>query len=120
MIGKLVVTGQEAVEGAGRKMREDLYKKHVSGDPLAARLPYAILTKQIELIGWKRLELNKLVLFQGVTEDSFDSMFRRSLVTSYKVPLSVEAPHVETIRGRTQGGKGVLPFVVLTQLVQHR
>ena len=28
-------------------MREDLYKKHMSGDPVAARLPYAIITKQV-------------------------------------------------------------------------
>ena len=61
-------------------MREDLYKKHMSAEPVAARLPYGILTKLIELCGWKRLELNKLVKFQGVSEASFDSLFRRSQV----------------------------------------
>ena len=57
LVGKVVVTGQEAVEGSQRKMREDLYKKHLSGDPVPARMPYAIQTKLVELEGWKRFEL---------------------------------------------------------------
>ena len=80
LIGCVVVTGQESVEGSSKRMREDLYKKHVSADPLAARLPYAIVTKQIELNGWKRLELNSLIHFNGVNKTNFDSIFRRSLV----------------------------------------
>lgn len=47
MVNCIVVTGQESVEGSSRRMREDLYKKHMSGDPVAARLPYAIITKQV-------------------------------------------------------------------------
>lgn len=40
LVGCVVVTGQEAVEGSDRKMREHLYKKHCSANPVAARLPY--------------------------------------------------------------------------------
>ena len=29
MVGKLVVTGQEAVQNAKQGMREDIYKKHI-------------------------------------------------------------------------------------------
>ena len=48
LVNCIVVTGQESVEGSSRRMREDLYKKHMSGDPVAARLPYAIITKQVD------------------------------------------------------------------------
>lgn len=74
----------EAVEGSKRNMREDLYKKHVSGDPVAARLPYAIVTRLVELLRWKRLELNALVRFTGVTEGNFDSILRRSWVMVFR------------------------------------
>ena len=47
LVNCIVVTGQESVEGSSRRMREDLYKKHMSSDPVAARLPYAIITKQV-------------------------------------------------------------------------
>ena len=39
-----VVAGQEA---PSRRPREDLHKKVISGDLVAARLPYAILTKMV-------------------------------------------------------------------------
>jgi len=52
----------------------------MTADPVAARLPYAIVTHLVELIGWKRLELNKLVHFSGVTEQTLDSIYRRSWV----------------------------------------
>ena len=70
LCGKLVTTGQEAVE-TSKGMREDLYKKHLSADPVPCRMPYAIVTKLVELTGWKRFELNKVMRFTGVTEDTF-------------------------------------------------
>ena len=45
LAGKAVVTGQEMPSG-GKEMRDDLYKKHVSADPVSCRLPYAVVTKQ--------------------------------------------------------------------------
>ena len=79
-VNKLVTTLQERVEGAGHKFRLDLYKKVASADPIAARLPYGILTQMIEIVGWKRMEMNKLLEIDGITEESFDSIWRRSYV----------------------------------------
>ena len=84
LVGCPIVTAQEAVQGAGRTMREDLYKKHISGDPVAARMPYAIQTKLIELTGWKRMELNTFMKFSGVVEDTFDSIMRRGWVMVFR------------------------------------
>jgi len=38
---------------------------------VACRPPYAIETKKVELSGWKRFELNKLIRFVGVNEECF-------------------------------------------------
>ena len=42
IVGKIVVTGHESVQGSRRPMREDIYKKHISADKVPERLPYAI------------------------------------------------------------------------------
>ena len=78
LIGKLILTLQEAVENASKGMRQDLYKKLGSADAIAARLPYAIITRMIEIHGWTRFELNRLLRFLRVTEETFPSIFRRS------------------------------------------
>ena len=77
--GCFILTAQEAPE-TNRRMREDLYKKTMSADGIAGRRPYGIITRMIELVGWKRYELNRLMRFAGVTEKNFDSIFRRSCV----------------------------------------
>ena len=61
-------------------MRQHIYKKHATADPLAARLPYGLVTRQLELIGWKRLEMNRVLRFEGVSEEIFESIFRRGWV----------------------------------------
>ncbi|CAE7582461.1 unnamed protein product [Symbiodinium sp. CCMP2592] len=58
IVGKIVVTGQESVQGSRRPMREDIYKKHISAD--------------------------KVPEFSGVTEETLNSMFRRTAVCKYK------------------------------------
>ena len=83
LVGKMVVTGQEAPDTRSA-MREDLYKKHMSGDPIACRLPYAVVTKQVELVGWKIFEMNSPLRFQSVTAETFNSIMRRSLVVELK------------------------------------
>ena len=40
-------------------------KKVMSGDPVAARLPCAILTKMVTRSGWKRFEMNETLKFHG-------------------------------------------------------
>ena len=75
----MIITGQEAPPG-GRKLREDLFKKTMSADGIAGRKPYGFTTRMLQCEGWKRLEVNKLIRFVGVTEENFNSILRRALV----------------------------------------
>lgn len=79
----IITTGQESPETENR-MREDVYKRHITADPVSCRPPYAILTRMITLKGWKRYEMNDTLRFQGTSESSFESVFRRSLVILHK------------------------------------
>ncbi len=79
LVGCIILTAQEAPE-SGRKLREDLYKKTMSADGIAGRKPYGITTRMLELVGWKRMEVNKLMRFTGVTDGNFPSILRRSFV----------------------------------------
>ncbi|CAE6961070.1 eag [Symbiodinium natans] len=58
LLGKIVVAGQETVQGARKSMREDIYKKHISADKVPERLPYAVDAALVALRGWKRFEMN--------------------------------------------------------------
>ena len=80
---EVVLTGQENPHFE-KPMREDLYKKVMSGDPVPSRLPYAVLTKMISFKGWKRFEMNEPMSFRAVPERSFNSILRRSLVIILK------------------------------------
>lgn len=77
--GCFMLTAQEAPETC-KRMREDLYKKTMSADGIAGRRPYGMMTRMIELVGWKRFEVNKFLRFLGITENNFPSILRRSLV----------------------------------------
>ena len=74
-----ILTAQEAPE-TSKRMREDLYKKTMSADGIAGRRPYGYVTRMIELCGWKRMEVNRLMLLKGVTEQNFPSILRRSFL----------------------------------------
>ena len=82
-VGCMILTGQECPETT-RRMREDLYKKTMSADGISGRKPYGITTKMFELVGWKRIELNRMMRFQGVTCANFMSILRRSFVWTPK------------------------------------
>ena len=58
--GAIVLTGQERPEGMSKKFREDLFNTFDTGDGIFGRLPCQALTKVINLVGWKRMETNKL------------------------------------------------------------
>ena len=80
-------TAQEGTEGGPDKIscvRQDLYKKFRPGGPMAARLPYAIATKQVPLCGFVRFDLNESLRFEGVTESTWGSIYRRSLVATLR------------------------------------
>ena len=81
LVGELIVTAQESVEGSSKSVRQDFYKKHMSADHVPARLPNGIFTKLVELVGWKLFEMNSLIKFAGVTNGNFDSIFRRGFAT---------------------------------------
>ena len=83
LVDKRVVNGQESPV-TDRTMRSDLYKKHMSADPVAGRPPYGIVTRMLQLNGWKRFEMNDALHFTGVTEATFPSMKRRALVIVMK------------------------------------
>ena len=73
-----------------------------SNDQVPCRLPYAIVTKLVELVGWKRFELNKVMRFHGVTEETFNSILRRSLCMEFKSTFVDETE----FRQRVSQGKG--------------
>ena len=76
----IIFTGQERPTGVKQSLREDLLKKFLTGEGISARLPYAIVTKLIEVSGWKRVELNKMFRFFEITEDNVESIVRRFAV----------------------------------------
>ena len=78
-VGCIILTGQECPE-TNKKLREDLYKKTMSGDGVMGRKPYGVMTRMFELIGWKRIEVNRMMRFTGVTQSNFMSILRRSFV----------------------------------------
>jgi hypothetical protein len=73
-------SGQERPQGSKKKMLLHLWKKFLSGEGLRGRMPYAVLTRMIRLIGWVRLEVNSVMEMEGVREEEFESMLRRSCV----------------------------------------
>ena len=56
---------QEKPTGTRSSVREDLLKKFATGEGISGRMPYAILTKQFEIVGWKRMEMNKLIALRA-------------------------------------------------------
>ena len=87
----VVITGQEAPESA-KKLHLDLFKKTMSGDGVAGRKPYGFTTRMFQLIGWKRLEVNRMLKFAGVTPANFNSIFRRGFYWQAKARF--HPPHV--------------------------
>jgi len=60
---KLLITAQEDVQGAAHAMRLDLYKKLATADPVAARMPYAVVTRLGENYGRPLLPPHIYVLY---------------------------------------------------------
>ena len=77
--GALVLTARERPEGMSCGFREDLFKKMAGADAIFGPLPCQVLTKAIQLVGWKRIELDRLVRFSGVRESCFNLVHRRCL-----------------------------------------
>ena len=45
-------------------------------------MPYGVITKLFRVIGWKRVELNSMINFDGVQENNFESILRRFAIIS--------------------------------------
>ena len=73
-------SGQERPQGSKKKLLLHLWKKFLSGEGLRGRLPYAVLTRMIRLLGWVKLEVNSMLAFNDLTEQEFESIMRRSCV----------------------------------------
>ena len=65
LVGAFIFTGQENPEGAKHALREDFLKKLATAEGILGRLPYAIVSKMFYVVGWKRMELNKMFRFSG-------------------------------------------------------
>ena len=78
-----ILTGQEAPESS-KKLHIDLFKKTMSGDGIMGRKPYGYTTRMWQIVGWKRLEMNRMMNFAGVSVSNFNSMFRRGFVWKAK------------------------------------
>jgi len=127
--GCFLLTGQESPENT-RRMREDLFKKTMSGDAVAGRKPYGYSTKMLELVGWKRLECNRMFRFSSVSERNFHSILRRSFVWTPKARFFDKSylqerypdsaadgifPADDTLRDRLRSG----PCVAAALRIQH-
>lgn len=84
LMGRFIYTGQERPVGTRHGVRQDLVKKFATGEGIAGRMPYGVLTKLYKVIGWKRLELNSMINFENVVESNFESIMRRFAVISLK------------------------------------
>ncbi|CAK0856925.1 unnamed protein product, partial [Prorocentrum cordatum] len=80
LAGGCVYSGQERPQGSKKKLLLHLWRKFLSGEGLRGRLPYAVLTRMVRLIGWVKLEVNSMLAFSDLTEQEFESIMRRSCV----------------------------------------
>ena len=56
----------------------------MSADGIMGRKPYGYTTRMFHTVGWKRLELNRMMTFSGVNIGNCHSMFRRAFVWKAK------------------------------------
>ena len=103
-----VVTAQEKPEGSNQVFRLHLFKLHMAADPTAQRDLFNRITRMIELIGFKRFELNAMIVFAGVCQDNFFSLLRRSHVTVYKCKV-LDKHYIDAHIGPNAASKGVFP-----------
>ena len=91
LVGGFIFTGQERPVGSRDSVREDLLKKFITAEGLSGRMPYAILTKLFKVMGWKRIEVNKLVKYSGITMHNYESILRRNLIVKIMARFFDEA-----------------------------
>lgn len=70
-----------------KSLRQDLYKKICSSDSISFRPPYAKSTKILSPRCSVRFEINGVLVSSNVKEESWDIIYRRSLVIAMKEKL---------------------------------
>ena len=103
--GAVVFTGQEAPDNA-RHLKEDLFKRFITGEGITGRRPYGITTRMMRITGWKRLEVNRPMQFTGVTEHNFNSVLRRALVYEISARF-MDATLLKEIKFRDHESRGI-------------
>ncbi|CAJ1459066.1 unnamed protein product, partial [Effrenium voratum] len=78
--GCCILTGQKT-PGTNRRLREDLFKKFMSGEGISGRKPYGFRTRMIRCVGWKRLEANRMFAFSDVTKRDFNDISKDGIFT---------------------------------------
>lgn len=63
----------------------------MSADGIAGRKPYGYTTRMFSIVGWKRLEVNRMMLSAGITKANFQSVMRRAFVWKPKARFHPEA-----------------------------
>ena len=87
IVGRRVLPAQEGTEGGSsnvRNLRQDLYKKICSGDPIARRLPRAKSSRMASLRRMMRFDLNRPLTFNNARGKQWGRIYRRSLVMKMK------------------------------------
>ena len=117
LVGGIIFTGQERPTGQRGKIREDLLKKFTTAEGISGRLPYSIITKMHKVIGWKRLELNKLIDFEDITEQNFESIARAFAACSARFSDAADAV---TLLTRNCGSCSILRICLAPYLFRDR
>ena len=80
LVGGLLFSGRERPTGQKDAMHEDFFKNFARVENFSSRLPYAVFTRLSQIVGWTRIELNKLFTFDCISEQSMEPIIRRFAV----------------------------------------
>ncbi|CAK0846382.1 unnamed protein product [Prorocentrum cordatum] len=73
---------------------QDSLKKFATAEGVSGRLPHPILTKMFRIVGCTRLEVNKFLVFDDITEQNVESLMRRLAAVKIQARL-FDRVHVE-------------------------
>lgn len=76
----MIFSGQERSTGCNNYVRKAMLKKMLTSEGIAGHLPYAMLTRMVKRIGWKRVELDKLFRVDDIDDTHFEIIGRRCAV----------------------------------------
>ncbi len=80
-------------------MRQDIYKRIISGEATESRPPYGLTTTMVKIKAWVRFELNKILHFSNISERNFNSVMRRSLVVVLRAIFVPDPAKIDPSQG---------------------